>query len=283
MSKVAVVTDSSADIPPCIAETQGICIIPLKVLFGQQVFCDGVDIASEQFYRKLRESEVLPTTSQPSAGDFVQFYSEVGQSAESIVSIHISGALSGTIESACAARAQIGPSVPIHIIDSRSTSMGLGFMVLAAARMAADGLDAPQIVPQIHALIPRMNVLFVVDTLEYLHKGGRIGGAARLLGSVLNMKPLLHIHDGQIDALEKTRTKQRAIARLLEIMKDRIGGAEAVHIAVVHADAEEEALALKEEIEARFQCKELYLCELSPALGTHGGPGVVGAGFYSEP
>lgn len=282
MAKVSIITDSSSDIPPDLAQTLDIRIIPLKILFGAQVFHDRVDITPQEFYRKLRSSSVLPTTSQPSAGDFVQVYQEVSQSADSIVSIHISGALSGTIESAHMAKTQMGESFPIHIVDSRSTSMGLGFMVLAAAKMAAEGMDALQVVEHVQRLIPRMNVLFVVDTLEYLHKGGRIGGAKRLLGSVLSIKPLLHLHDGQVDVLEQTRTKRGALTRLLEVVEERIGAATGVHMAVVHAAVPGEATALKEEIERRFHCEELYVLELSPVLGVHTGPGVIGVGFYTE-
>ncbi|MGB9880695.1 MAG: DegV family protein [Anaerolineae bacterium] len=282
MAKVAIITDSSSDIPPDLAQALDIRIIPLKILFGAQVFHDRVDITPQEFYRKLRASRTLPTTSQPSAGDFVQVYQEVSQAADSIVSIHISGALSGTVESAHMARTQMGESVPIHIVDSRSTSMGLGFMVLAAAKMAAEGQDAPQIVAQVQKLIPRMNVLFVVDTLEYLHKGGRIGGAKRLLGSVLSIKPLLYLHDGQVDVLEQTRTKRGALNRLLEVVEERIGTAHGVHMAIVHAEAPGEATALKEEMEKRFHCQELYVLDLSPVLGVHTGPGVIGVGFYTE-
>lgn len=282
MAKVAIITDSSADIPPDLAQAWNIRIIPLKILFGAQVFHDRVDITPQEFYRKLRLSSVLPTTSQPSAGDFVQAYKEASKTAESIVSIHISGALSGTIESAHMAKTELGDSIPISIVDSRSTSMGLGFMVLTAAKMAAEGWDAPQIVVQVQKLVPKMNVLFVVDTLEYLHKGGRIGGAKRLLGSVLSIKPLLHLHDGQVDVLEQTRTKRGALTRLLQVVEERIDAARAVHMAVVHAEVLQEAMALKEEMEKRFRCEELYVLNLSPVLGVHTGPGVIGVGFYTE-
>ncbi|MBC7232232.1 MAG: DegV family protein [Chloroflexi bacterium] len=282
MVKAAIITDSSSDIPPDLAQALDIRIIPLKILFGAKVFHDRVDITPHEFYRRLRESKTLPTTSQPSAGDFVQIYQEVSRSAESIVSIHISGALSGTIESAHMAKTQMGESIPISIVDSRSTSMGLGFMVLAAARMAANGSSAPEIVAHVQKLIPRMNVLFVVDTLEYLHKGGRIGGAKRLLGSVLSIKPLLHLHDGQVDVLEQTRTKRGALTRLLEVVAERIGTARGVHMAIVHAEVPQEAMALREEIERRFPCQELYVLDLSPVLGVHTGPGVIGVAFYTE-
>lgn len=282
MAKVAIITDSSSDIPPDLAQALDIRIIPLKILFGAQVFRDRVDITPQEFYRKLRASRALPTTSQPSAGDFVQVYEEARQAADSIVSIHISGALSGTIESAHMAKTQMGESIPIYIVDSRSTSMGLGFMVLAAAKMAAEGMDAPQIVERVQRLISRMNVLFVVDTLEYLYKGGRIGGAKRLLGSVLSIKPLLHLRDGQVDVLEQTRTKRGALTRLLEVVEERVGTVRGVHMAIVHAEVPGEAMALKEEMEKRFPCEELFVLDLSPVLGVHTGPGVIGVGFYTE-
>ena len=280
MGKVSIVTDSSADVPAQTAEALGIRMIPLNVMFGRQVFRDRVDITPQEFYRKLRQAKELPTTSQPSAGDFVELYRELGESADAIVSIHISTELSGTLKSAHAARAQLDGPHAIHIVDSRTTSMGLGLMVLAAAEMAQQGLEAPEIVQHVSALVPRMNVLFVVDTLEYLHRGGRIGGAERLLGTVLSFKPLLHIHDGRVDALQKARTKRRATARLLDIMEERIGRGKQACIAVLHGDAQEEAVSLRDEIQLRFSCKELHLCEVCPALGVHTGPGLVGAAFY---
>jgi len=282
MDNVVVLTDSTADIPSQIAEALGITVIPVTILFGQESFRDRIDITPEEIYRRLTSSSVHPTTSQPSAGDFMEVYRRLSQSAQSIISIHVSSDLSGTVESAHAAKAQLNSSVPIHIVDSRTTSMGLGFMVLAAAEMAADGMEAAQIAARVEALVPQMNLLFVVDTLEYLHKGGRIGGAERLLGSLLQIKPLLHIAEGRIDALEKARTKRRAMARLLEIVEERIGDARPRGFAVIHAIADEEALQLKEELEARFPGQEPYLCKLSPALGVHTGPGLVAVAFYTE-
>ncbi len=282
MSKVAVVTDSTADIPAEVAAAQGVRVVPCHLLFGDQVFHDGVDIRPAEFYRRLRQSEVLPTTSQPSSGEFISVYRELSEWADSIVSIHVSSALSGTLESAHTAVAQMGLHVPIYVVDSRVVSMALGLVVLAAAEMAATGQDALEIVERTRDLIPKVNVLFMVDTLQYLHRGGRIGGAERLAGSLLSIKPLLHIVDGRIEVLEKTRTRQRAVARLLDVIGERVGSARAVRFAVAHADAENEALRLKAEIERRFQHRVSYLCELSSAVGTHGGPGVVGAAFYIE-
>jgi DegV family protein with EDD domain len=282
MVKVAIVTDSTADMAPDVAEALGITVVPADVIFGKEVFRDGVDIVPQEFYRKLKESAALPTTSQPSAGSFLEVFRELAQTADSIISIHVAAPLSGTLQSAHAAKELLGSSVPIHIVDSRSVSMGLGFVVLAAAQMAAEGMDAPQIVERIQALIPRINILFTVDTLEYLHKGGRIGGAERLFGSILSIRPLLEIADGRVEALEKTRTKRRAVARLLEIAEERIGSAPAVHATVLHAAAYEAASQLKQEVEARFPCQELHICELGPAVGTNAGPGTLGLVFYTE-
>jgi DegV family protein with EDD domain len=282
MGRIAVVTDSTSDIPPQVADSLGISVLPAKIMFGKQEFRDGIDITTPEFFRRLREAHELPTTSQPSPEEFAEVYRDLSRSAESILSIHISEELSGTLASAYAAKAQLDLPMPVHIVDSRSTSMGLGLQVLAAARWAANGVDAARIVERIRALSPRTSLLFVVDTLEYLHKGGRIGGAQRLLGSVLSLKPILHIIDGRIDTLEKTRTKRRALKRTLDIMGTRVRDAQAIHAAVVHADTEDEALRLRQEIETRFPCVEMHTCELCPALGVHTGPGTMAVAFYGE-
>jgi DegV family protein with EDD domain len=281
MAKIAVVTDSTCDVAPRVAEALGAIVVPVKVVFGDEEFRDGIDITPAEFFVKLRETDELPTTSQPSAGDFAQVYRELSHTADAILSVHVSGELSGTLASAHAAKEQLDLPIPIHIVDSRSASMGLGLMVMAAAKLARNGAEVARIEDRLQAMVARMNIFFVVDTLEYLHKGGRIGGAQRLLGSVLNLKPILHLDDGRIDALEKARTKPRAVQRLLELVESRVGDRQ-VHVAVLHAAAEEEALLLKEDIEARFSCAEMHLSELCPALGVHVGPGTVGVAFYTD-
>ena len=250
------------------------------VRFGDQELRDGIDITPPEFFRRLREADELPTTSQPSAGEFREVYRHLSHSADSIVSIHISEQLSGTLASAHAAKTQLDLPTPVHIVDSRLVTMGVGLLVLAAARLAKKGANAPEIVERIQALIPKTSTLFVVDTLDYLHAGGRIGGAERLLGSILNIKPILHITEGKIDALAKARTKRKAVARMLDIMSDRVGRAPAVHAAVIQADAAEEAARLKEKLETAFPCIELHTCDLCPALSVHTGPGTVAVAFY---
>ena len=282
MVKVAIVTDSTADIPAEIAAARGVHVIPCQLMFGDQVFKDRVDIQPDEFYRRLRTSKVLPTTSQPATGDFVNAYRQVSKEAESIVSIHISSVLSGTVCFAHTAIEQLETHVPIHVVDSRLVSMALGLVVLAAADMAKDGCDAPEIVRKVETLIPRVHALFVVDTLEYLHRGGRIGGAERFFGSLLSIKPLLQIANGGVEALEKTRTKQRATVRLLDVIGERMGLARQGCFAMAHAEALDDALALKAAIEARFHQPVPYLCEFSPVIGVHCGPGTFGTAFYAE-
>jgi len=284
MKRVAIVTDSTADIPPEVAAKRGIRVIPCQLLIEGRVYRDGVDMQAAEFYRILREDKIVPTTSQPATGDFISAYQDLSRTAESIVSIHISGALSGTVEFAHTAIAQMDAQAVrgIHVVDSRLVSMAMGLVVLAAADMAERGLDATEIVARVNALCPKVRALFVVDTLKYLHRGGRIGGAERFFGSLLSIRPLLQIVDGKVEALEKTRTKQRALARLIEVMGEWIGSARKLHLAIAHADALEDAMHLKVGIEEYFHQSVPYVCEFTPVVGVHAGPGVVGAAFYSE-
>lgn len=281
MARIALITDSTASLPPELARRYNIHVIPTYVIIGGKTFLDGVDLAPGEFYRLLQEAETLPTTSQPSVGDFVELYTKLSQEAEDILSIHLSDQLSATMSSALAARKEMG-AVPIHVIDSRSASMGLGFIVLAAARAVEEGKGLPQVIEAIESLIPRMNVIFMVDTLEYLRRGGRIGGASALLGSILSIKPILYLKDGRVEVLEKVRTKSRARERLLEIVAERLGSGRGVHVAILHADALEEAQVLEDQIVRQFEPVELYVDELNPVVGTHVGPGTIGLVFYSE-
>ena len=281
MAEVKIVTDSTAYLPAELIARYGIRVVPLKVLFGPEAYTEGVDISNEEFYGKLMEASTLPTTSQPSVGDFLQVYGEATREAVPILSIHISSKLSATVSTALTAKSEL-PQSQIEIVDSFSTSMGLGMVVLAAARAADEGQPLSQIRACCEKLIKSMNLFFVVDTLEYLHKGGRIGGAAALVGTVLRIKPVLYLKDGQIEVLAKVRTKRRALKRLLELVEERVPGGTSVHVAVIHAQAVEEASALEKEIRARFNCAETYLSELGPVIGTHIGPRAIGLAFYTD-
>ena len=283
MSRIAIVTDSSVNVPSGIQRECGMHVVPLKVIFNGQTFQDGIDLAPARFYELLRAASELPTTSQPSTGDFVEVYSRLSEEADAIVSIHLSELLSGTIKSALAARELVN-HVPIEVVDSRSVSLGLGFMVMAAARAAQQGKGLPEVTAATQRLIPKMNIIFVVDTLKYLHMGGRIGGASAMLGSALKIKPLLHIRDGEVSPLERVRSKCRAIDRMLEIMAQRLeeDSDGVLRAAVVHADRADEALELQEKVLSRFQPAESYLTDLTPAVGVHVGPGTLGLGWYVD-
>jgi DegV family protein with EDD domain len=284
MSRTAIVTDSGVNMPEGVKEEYGIHVVPLKVIFDGQTYMDGVDITPGQFYEKLRAAPELPTTSQPSAGDFVEVYSELSDEIDGIVSIHLSELLSGTVKSALAAQQQVN-SVPIEVIDTRSASLGVGFVVIAAARAAQQGKSVAEVVSAAREVVPKLNVMFVVDTLKYLHMGGRIGGASAMLGTALKIKPLLHLYEGQVNPLERVRSKCRATERMLEIMAQRLAeerDGEVLRAAVVHADRLDEAEEVKEQVQSRFEPAELYLAELTPAIGTHVGPGTLGVGWYVE-
>jgi DegV family protein with EDD domain len=261
-------------------QERGIHVVPTHVAFGTQIYRDGIDLDADLFYRLLRESKRLPTTSQPTAADFVQAYSALSAQAEAIVSIHISHKMSATLDSALSARREL-PHVPIYVIDSRSVSIGLGLMAIAAARAAAVGQDAATVVRLVEELIPKMNLIFTVETLEYLHKGGRIGGAAALAGFALNIKPVLYVKDGRIEPLEKPRTRRRAIERMLELVAEQAGASRLMHAAVFHCAAPDAAQNLAEQLAFRYECKGLLTVEAGPIIGTHAGPGTLGVAFYT--
>ena len=279
--KVAVVTDSTSSLTQTMGQEYGLHVVPIHMTFGTQTYRDGIDLDAAAFYHLLRNSKRLPTTAQPTPADFVQAYTTLAKQAEAIVSIHISPLMSATLESARIASQQL-PGVPIHVIDSRSVSMGLGLMAIAAARAAAAGQGAGEVVRSVEDLIAKMNVIFTVETLEYLQKGGRIGGATAFLGSMLDIKPVLYMKDGRVEPLERQRTRKRAVKRLLELMAEQVGSSAAVHVAVLHCAAAEEARDLAREVAARFQCAELLTVEAGPIIGTHAGPGTVGLAFYGD-
>ncbi len=273
--RVAIVTDSTSFIPANLVKRYALTIVPQILNWEGESYLDGVEISNEDFYARLKQTEELPTSAQPSPGQFLEAFEKVKHSSESIVCIVISDHLSGTLDSARSA-AQALPDIPIEIIDSQTTSMGLGLLVLMAARMAENGYDHIHISEAIRSLIPHQQLLFVVDTLEYLHKGGRIGGAQRLLGSVLSIKPILHIKDGRIEPLESVRTKKKALNRLVELVVEHSRGWTDVHMAVVDATARETADYIYDQLSKQIKPAEIIRAGLSPVVGTHAGPGAIG-------
>ena len=276
-----IVTDSSACLSPDLREAYDIEVVPLNVHFGRTTYQEGVDIDNESFYHLLSQAEQLPTTSQPSAGQFLEVYSRLVANGDSVISIHISSKLSGTYQSAMAAKAML-PESDITVIDTLSVSMGHGLTVLAAAEAVQKGKDLDEVVALVERAINGVQVLFVVDTLEYLQKGGRIGGAAAFMGTLLNLKPLLEIRDGRVEPLERVRTRRKAVRRALEVVAERFDGQGPLRMTVIHAQCPEEADELAQRMRDTFTCSNLHLAELSPVVGTHGGPGTLGLGGYAE-
>jgi len=279
--KIAVVTDSTADIPADLARAYGIHVMPQILIMGSEVWRDGVDIDPPAFYQLLRSSRHFPSTSQASSTAFQQLFEELARTATGIVAVLISSKLSGTINSAQAAAASLS-DIPIAIVDSQAASMMLGFAALAAAEVAAAGGDLATVSGAAQARIDRTGVYFVVDTLDYLHRGGRIGAAAKLFGSALNLKPVLEIRDGIVTPVAKIRSGRRALDKVHELLAAQIAPGARVHMAVLHVAAPEEASRFRQELEARFHPVEMLLAECGPVIGTHTGPGTVGVAFYTE-
>jgi DegV family protein with EDD domain len=276
-----IVTDSSAGLPDDLVEKYRVEVVPLNVHFGRTSFREGVNIDNAQFYQMLAQAEELPTTSQPSPGQFHEVYSRLIANGDQVISIHISGQLSGTFQSAMAARGML-PNAEITVIDSLSVSMGQGLIVLAASEAARKGRDHDDVVSLVKKAIRGTHVIFVVDTLEYLQKGGRIGGAAALLGTLLSLKPLLEIRDGHVEPLERVRTRRKAIKRAMEVLEERFDGQGPLRLFVLHAECSEEANQLAQNMRDRLPCTSVRVAELGPTLGTHGGPGTLGVGGCAE-
>ena len=279
--KVAIVTDGASSLTPAMGKEYGLDVAPVYVTFNGETYLSGVNLDAAEFYRLLRANKKLPTTAQPTAQDFIDIYTKLAKEVDEIVTVVISHQMSATLQSALMAQEQF-TTVPVHVVDSESVTLGLGMMAIAAARAAAQGQDAQQVVQLLEKIKQSMNVIFTVETLEYLQKGGRIGGATAFLGSALSIKPILYIKNGRIEPLERVRTRKRAIARLLELVEEKVGASEA-HFAVLHCEADEEARELGEQVKAKFNCAELVIAEAGPVIGTHAGPGTLGLGFYPVP
>jgi DegV family protein with EDD domain len=272
-----VVTDSTADIAPDLVAELGIHVVPLKVIFGEDEFVDGVTIQAPEFYKKLESSDVFPTTSQPSPGEFVERYEEIGAGADGIVSIHISAKLSGTYDSAIQASEQLAGEGPeIRVIDGKSASMGTGLTVLAAARAARDGANFDEVAALADDLVSRTHVLFLLDTLEYLKRGGRIGTAAAFIGTLLKFHPLLGIIDGEVAPIARPRSKQKGVTALLSRL-EAAGSIEQAAIIVANDQATAHDLATQVANLTGLDVPPSIT--IGPVIGAHAGPGLVGVAY----
>ncbi len=282
MSKVAVITDSTAYIPDSILLEHNITVVPQVLIWGDETFRDGVDIMPDDFYKRLETAKVMPTTSQVAIVDMKIAFEKLLESGYDILGIFISAKLSGTMQSATQAREMLSKAASkIAIVDSNSTAMAMGFHVLVAARAAQSGSNLAECQKIAEQAREHTGVYFVVDTLEFLRRGGRIGGAQALLGSALNIKPILELRDGRIESVEKVRTKNKAMDRMTDLVAEKVSGRTPIRLATLHANAEKEARAALNAAALRLQPIETIFASVSPVIGTHAGPGTIGLAYMA--
>jgi DegV family protein with EDD domain len=280
MSKIVIVTDSTVYLPKEITEQYGIVVAPQILIWGDESFQDGVDIQPDEFYSRLKTAKVMPTTSQATIPAFQKIFREYLDKEYEILAILISAKLSGTIDSALQAR-DLLPKGPIEIVDSQATSMAMGFHILTVARAAQQGASLVECKALAEKAREHTGLIFAVDTLEFLHRGGRIGGGSRFLGTALNIKPILELKAGRVEAVERVRTRNKSLHRLVEMIAERTAGKQPVRLAALHANAASEAKMTLEQACQQLNPVEAYLTQVSPVVGTHAGPGTVGMAFMA--
>jgi DegV family protein with EDD domain len=272
---VRIVTDSTSDFPPALAAELNVSVVPLSVIFGEEVLQEGVDINHEQFYERLVRDKHHPTTSAPSVGDFLEVYEPLLKDTSEIVSIHLSSKLSATYNNACQAARQLSEQgANVEVIDSESVSFGMTFLAAAAARAANNGAGLEEIKQLVNGMISRIRILIALDTLEFLRRGGRIGRARAFMGALMRVKPLLSLRDGEVHPEERVRTKKLAVERLFQIVTSY----RVQEVAVGWTTNEEEADELRQRLAEAMPGITTHLQRLGPVLGVHGGPGTLGIG-----
>ena len=279
MTRVAVVTDSTADLPPDLRARYNITVVPLTVIFGDEAFRDGIDLTGDQFMQRLRTCSRLPTTSQPTPEAFADVYRSLAREHDAIVSVHIAAALSGTLRSAATAAATVAGEIPVTVRDSGSASMGLGFQAISAARMAHRGAAAADIAAEVDRIAAGIDATFVVDSLEALRRGGRIGRAQAMAGSLLDIKPMLRLAHGIVSPLERTRTRTRAVRGMVDYVK-RQGALR--RICAVHTGNVEAAADLLREFDLMVPREEMSVAQLGAVVAAHTGPGTLGLIFERD-
>jgi DegV family protein with EDD domain len=278
---IKIATDSACDLPSDLYEQHDITVVPINIQFGNESFKDGVTIDRPTFFRKIEEMGILPTTSQPSAGEFEQHYTQLAESgATDIISVHVTAKLSGTYQSALLAKDMVADQVRVHPFDSAGGSAGQGFMAMEAARMAEGGRSVDNILDRLETMRSRMNIVLTLKDLRYAQMSGRVGKLQSSLASLLSIKPIVLLEDGLLDVTEQVRTRGKAIGRLIETMAERVGTSNPVGLAAIHAEAPDEGRILLEKAKAHFQCRETLLVNLTTTLVVHFGPGTLGLAAY---
>ena len=283
VGRIHVVTDSGSDLPAELRQSLGIHVVPLTVQFGDEIFKDGVEISTPEFYTRLRGGSSIPSTCQPSPADFVEVYERIAEPGDTIVSIHLSSKMSGTYQSAVLASTMIDPKITVKAVDSRAASLGIGVQAVRAAQVVQAGGSVDDVLDVVQSTIDCLQVYFVVDNLEYLQKNGRIGLASALVGTLLNIKPVLTLVDGQVAPFEKIRGKATAMKRLRELsaeFRERYPERQ-LKAAISHADSYAEASALAELLpEMAGVDSDVILGEIGPTIGVHTGPGTIALFLY---
>ena len=282
MPNIAVVTDSTTYMPAELLKKHNISVAPQVLIWGDQTYKDGVDIQSGEFFTRLKTAKVMPTTSQVAVISFQEIFQGLVDKGFEVLALLVSSKLSGTVQSAMQAKDLMGSARDkVNVVDSQSVAMALGFQALAVARSIEAGASLKEAIALAEKSHEYTGVFFAVDTLEFLHRGGRIGGAQRFIGSALNLKPILAIQDGKVEGIERIRTKSKAQDRVLELVIEKVAGRSPVRLATLHANAAEEAKALLARAEQALKPVESILTEVSPTVGTHAGPGTVGLAFMA--
>lgn len=283
MSKIHIITDSGCDLPREILETLQIHVVPLTVQFGDEIYRDGVDISVEEFYRKLEAESQIPSTCQPSPADFVRVYEEVAQPGDTIISVHLSGKMSGTYQSAVLASSMLDPNINVKVVDSKCASLGIGIVAVAAAGAVQAGKNVDEILAEMQHIIENLQVYFVVDTLEYLQKNGRIGMASAFVGTLLSIKPILTVEDGMVAPFEKIRGKTKALNRIRELLEEfkKRHPDRKLMAAISNANAYDDAERLARYLEEQLPLdRDIIIGSIGPTIGVHTGAGTVALFIY---
>lgn len=279
---VKIVTDTTSGLPLELTQRLEIPMLPQMIIFGEESYRDDTELDTAEFLEKLRSSPTLPKTAAPPPSLFIPIFERLLAEGHTIICLHPSDELSGTVDHAAVA-AQDFPKAKIHVVDTRTIAGPLGAMVLTADRWAKEGIGAETILDRVQDMMSRQRAYFLVDTLEFLHRGGRIGGAQALLGGLLRVKPILMIDGGRVEPFEKQRTKRRALDRLRELVAENCPRTADAHLCVMHVAAEEEARALAEEFAELMDLPKVPIYLLPPAVVVHGGPGLLATSFFVSP
>ena len=274
-----IVADTTCGLPRELMKQRGIPFVPQVVIFGEESYHDDEQMDTAAFLQKLKAFPTLPKTAAPEPPLYYPIFEEAKKKGESVVVVAPTSKASGTVRSAQTAAMEF-PGLDVRVVDTMTISCNLASLVLVADDMAKAGASADEVVAKLEDMIPRGKIYFLVDTLEYLAKGGRIGGAKKLLAELLEIKPILQIKDGQVESFEQQRTKKRALARLVEVVTEQCKGGDEAHLCVLQVEAEKEAQALAEELKSKVFVSDIPIYELPPAIVVHAGPRAMGVGFF---